>query len=273
MQFTVSRFQGIGRPYQACGLLLAGTALVLSAGPAQQDEEPQVRETISLTRNALEEMVQTKVLIAQTKREWEVDQELLADRIELVKGEIADLKASIEAAAKNAAETQAKLEELREEDNALKEAAAGLAGIVGGLEQRTKDLIPRLPAPISETIRPLSQALPENPKESKASLTERFPRLLGVLNQINKFHRDIHPVPERVALESGDFAEVTALYLGLGQAFYATADGLHAGVGVPLADGWEWQHADHAATEIARAIDIYRKTTEAGFSRVPLTLQ
>lgn len=254
-------------------LVVLGCSLVLAAKPAQDGQDP-VGESVDLTRSALEQMVATKQLIAKEKREWNVDKELLQDRIELVQGQIDDLRGSIEESKANAAEALSKLDELKAEDAELTEASSGLASIVADLEARTKDLVQQLPAPIAELVEPLSQELPGDPAASEESLTKRFPRLLGILNMVGKFHRDIHVLPERITLETGDAAEVNAMYLGLGPAFYATADGVHAGTGEATEDGWIWTPAAEAdVAGIAQAIGIYRKTAGAGFARIPLTIR
>jgi len=111
---------------------------------------------------------------------------------------------------------------------------------------RTKRLLERLPDPVRERVKPLSQRFPEDPADTKLSLGERFQNVIGVLNEVNKFNGEVSVTSEVRALANGSSAEVTALYLGIGQAYYVNASGDAAGIGTASADGWVWTPADEA---------------------------
>ena len=49
------------------------------------------------------------------------------------------------------------------------------------------------------------------------------------------------------SFRDGNTAEVTALYLGIGQGYYVSASGTVAGVGTATADGWVWTPANDRA--------------------------
>ncbi|MEW6744600.1 MAG: DUF3450 family protein [Planctomycetota bacterium] len=225
------------------------------------------------TRSVLEQWVETRKVISKERRDWVLGRELLNDRIELVGREIESLRGKIKEAETSIAEADKKRSELVTETDKLKEAAVALTGRVGTLEGRTKDLLERLPDPIRERVKPLSQQLPVDPEQSKLSLSERFRNVVGILNEVNKFNREITLTSEVRALRNGSAAEVTAMYVGIGQGYYVTSDQTAAGVGTPSAGGFVWAPADGAAADIARAIAILKNEQVAEFVQLPVRIE
>jgi hypothetical protein len=66
---------------------------------------------------------------------------------------------------------------------------------------------------------------------------------------------------------------VTALYVGLGQAYYVSANGTMAGVGRPSENGWSWEPSNDAADEITDAIAILKNEKVASFVPLPIKVQ
>jgi hypothetical protein len=145
--------------------------------------------------------------------------------------------------------------------------------MIAVLEVRTKGLLPRLPGPLRERVRPLSQRIPEHTDETKLSLSERFQNVVGILNEVDKFNREITVTSEVRTLGDGTAAEVTAIYLGIALGYYVTAKADAAGVGTASADGWVWSPANDAAARIAKAIAILKNEKVAEFVQLPLRIQ
>jgi FtsZ-binding cell division protein ZapB len=247
--------------------MLAAAALCWSA-------EPVAREKIESAREALEKWVETRQVISKEKQEWAFAQEMLNERIELVQNEIKSLREKIAKAEQSISEADKKRSELVEENEKLKSAADTLKTIVTKFESRTGALNKKLPEPIRERIKPLSQRLPEDPNETKLSLSQRFQNVIGILNEVNKFNRgEITVTSEVRTLADGSVAEVTALYVGLGQAYYTNNDGTIAGVGRPSEDGWVWEPANDAAGRISDAIAILQNEQVASFVPLPVKIK
>ena len=87
----------------------------------------------------------------------------------------------------------------------------------------------RVPPVLSDRLRPLSARIPEPGSDTKVGLGERFQNVVGLLNELNKANRAITTATERRDFESGASAEVTVVYLGLGQAYYAAERGASPG--------------------------------------------
>lgn len=235
--------------------------------------EPAARDSIDTARAALEKWVETRQVISQEKQDWALAQEMLDERIKLVQGEIESLREKISQAEQNISDADKKRAELMDENDKLKSSAETLNSIVAGLEARTITLNKRLPDPIRERIKPLSQRLPEDPNETKLSLAQRFQNVIGILNEVNKFNREITPTSEVRKMADGSAAEVTALYIGLGQAYYVGTNSTTAGVGRPSEDGWSWESANDAASEIADAVAIMKNEKVAGFVPLPVKVE
>lgn len=247
-----------------CALL----ALVAGARP-----DARVAEGVDDTRAALEKWVETRRIVSQERRDWALGKELLQDRIGLVQSETDSLRSKIDDARESIADADRKRADLVAENERFASTSGALTEVVTALEERTRELLPRLPEPIRERIKPLSQRLPDPAVETKASLSERFQNVVGVLNEIDKFQREITVTSEVRALPDGTSAEVTALYVGVGHGYYVGADGRTAGVGTASADGWTWSSDDAVAAEIAAAVSIFKNEEGARFVQLPVRIE
>ncbi len=247
-----------------CGLSFAA-AITISAN----DTGAKIEET----RTALEKWIETQRIISQEKRDLTLAKEMLNERIDLVQSEIDTLREKITDAENSIAEADIKRGEMIEEKDKLVEASSSLATTLVGLEKRTHELIVRLPDPIRDRIKPLSQQLPKEGEETKLSTAARFQNVIGILNEVDKFNGDITVTSEIRSLEGGSTAEVTALYLGIGQSFYSGAKGTISGIGYPDNQRWVWAAANESAAEIAEAIAILNNESVASFVQLPIEIK
>lgn len=261
------------RPWPVACLSLA---ILAQASGARCQEAPA--QDLASARAMLERWVETRRLISAEKRDWALDQEMLVDRIALLEQQIATLRTSIaEADAGIGAADTTRLELVRRNEE-LSASSARLVTAVAPLEQRTRELLVRLPDPIRTRVEPLSRRIPAPGAGEPPSLGERFQNVVGVLNEVDKFHREVTLTSEMRTLGSGAVAEVTAIYAGLGHGWYVTAKGDAAGVGVPGPqnpghDGWVWTAADAAAVRVARVAAILRNEETPAFVALPVRIQ
>lgn len=251
-------------------LAVAGCLLLPRLALAQGG---RANEKVLEARTALEEWVETRRIISQEKRDWALGRELLQDRIDVVKREIESLRTRISDAEKSLGEAETKKAELVASKEQLVQSSSALSGIVAALETRARELLPRLPGPLREQVLPISQLIPEKPEESKASLGHRFLSVVGLLNEVDRFNREITVTSEVRPLGDGNTAEVTAMYVGLGQGYYVTARGDAAGVGTATEEGWVWIPANESAAAIKRAIAIHKNEDVADFVRLPVHIK
>lgn len=248
---------------------------LLGAGLAPVASVPQEldAEAIGNTRSMLEQWVETERLISKEKRDLQLAREMLNERISLVQSEIDSLREKIGEAESSIEEADKRRESMIQENEELKQATSLLDSTLITLEKGTRSLVPRLPDPIRERIRPLTQRLPENPETSERSTSERFQNIVGILNEIDKFNLDITMTSEVRSLPDGSSAEVTALYLGIGYAFYVGANNTVAGTGTSSGNGWVWTPMNEYAVQIEQAIAILENEQVAGFVPLPVTLK
>jgi len=225
------------------------------------------------TRAALEKWVETCRIISQEKHDFKLAREMLSERIELLESEIESMLGKIKETEESITEADKKRAELIEENEKLKEASNSLSDVVINLEDRTKELLKRLPDPIQDRVKPLSQRFPEDPDKTKLSLGERFQNIVGVLNEVNKFNSEITVTSEVHELQDGVSAEVTAIYIGIGHSYYINGNGDAAGVGTVSSDGWNWTPVNESAAEVSEAISIFQNETAAKFVQLPIKIQ
>jgi hypothetical protein len=253
-------------------VLLVAAASV-SAGAATAQTDSAADEVLGSTRSAVEKWVETQQIISKEKKDWQLGKEVLEQRISLIENEITSLEEKTAETRKAIGEADAKRRELASRNEQLKTAAASLYDRIGPLEQKTRELLATLPEPLQERVAPLSQRMPDDPENTEVSLSERFQNVIGILNEVNKFNRDITVTNELRELPDGSMAEVTVVYLGLGQAYYVTSGGDGAGVGRPAADGWEWTAANHLAPEIFQTVEILKNAEPPAFVPLPVEIR
>jgi hypothetical protein len=241
-------------------------AVTLAAGVPGDGVVDEVRAT-------LEKWVEVRRVISKERQDWALGREILSDRVAVQRREVETLRGSIAEAQSSVAEAEAKRAELVAENEALASASAELAGVVRTLEARTKELLVRLPDPIRERVKPLSQRLPEDPDATKLSLSERFQNVVGVLNEVDKFQREITLSSEVRALGDGTSAEVTSIYFGIGQGYYVGANGGVAGCGSGAGASWTWTADSSASPDVTAAIEVLKNERVAQFVRLPVSLQ
>lgn len=281
---TLNRITVLAPMCVASLVLLAGAAqnTPASATPAAQASEPaptttpaeltpaEVTERIEATRDTLEKWVETRRLLSEEKRDWALAKDMLTSRAEILRGEVTEVDGRITEAEKSITDADRKAADLVAKNDALKLASSELAAMAATLESRTKDLVKRLPDPIREKLRPLTQRLPEDPTKSELPLSTRFQNVVGIVNEVNKFNRELTVTSEVRKLADGSSAEVTAVYLGLAQGYYVGGGGKLAGVGGATENGWTWTAANEYAPQIAKVVAILKNESPAEFVPVPL---
>lgn len=256
------------------GLFAVGCFLCLCSygteGSGQGNTAMENTQTILAT---LEKRVETQRIISQEKRDLALSCQMLNERIALVQREIESLQGKIVEAQAGIAEADRKRAAMVEDNEKMKQAADRLRGMLSHLEGRLRHLIARLPAVLQERIRPLSQRLPYDSEQAKQSTSERFQNIVGILNEIDKFGREISVTSEVRTLEDGHSVEVLVLYLGIGQAFYTSSNAAVAGTGMASDEEWIWTPNNPAADRIAEAIAVLKNEQVASFVQLPVEIK
>lgn len=224
-------------------------------------------------RSALGKWVDTRKVISMEQRDWALGKEMMTERIDLLQREIDTLRAKIKETQDSIKGADKKREEMVVQNESLKAAADNLSQMTASLEIRMNSLLVKLPDPIRERVKPLSQRLPASAGVTKLSFSERFQNIVGILNEVNKFNREVNMASEVRALPDGTTAEVTAVYVGIGQGYYASADGKNAGIGSVTPNGWVWEPANEIAPQVSTVISILKNEQVAEFVQLPVVIQ
>lgn len=240
--------------------LASGAAAPIDGGGS--DVEP-VRDAVGRYVEARKAIAAERLSLAQAR-------ESLSGRIEMLVAETAAVEQRIADSQENLATADRLREELLGRSASLREASELLAGEIVALERRVLAMLPRLPEPIRERVKPLSQRIPTDPSASRLSIGERFLSVVGILNEIDKFNGEITLGSEVRSLPEGGAAEVAVIYLGIGQGYFVNATGTIAGIGTAGPQGWSWRSANQAAPAISRAIAVLQGEVPPQFVRLPI---
>ena len=260
------------KPIRHAGVTAIAALLAVSL-VFPQEEAAETSAKLSDARDKLSKWVEAQQILSREREDWELGKDVLEQRIALVGGETEDLRGRIEELRQGIGDTDRRRREIEVDNASLRDASAALANGIEGLESKTRELVARLPDPIRDRVRPLSQKIRKDPGGSGQSLGQRFQNVVGVLNEVNKFNRDITVTSELRALPDGGTVEVTAVYVGLGQAYYVSRDGSAAGFGRPGPDGWDWVPSDDLGPAVARTIAILQNEEVPAFVPLPVELR
>lgn len=253
------------KPHIATALV----ALPLVAAAAANAGESE----IETARAALEQWVETQRVISKEERDLALAKEMLNERIELVRRETEAVRAKIAEAEAAIAETDAKRERAARDNQLLLDSVSTLDGALAEFEQGVLQLLRRVPPPLRERVKPLSQRIGDTTATAKRSISERFQNVVGILNEINKANREITVVSEVRPLADGTSAEVTAIYFGIGQGYYSGANGTLGGVGTAGEDEWVWRETNEDAAAIAQLIAVWKGEQLAAYVQVPVEVK
>lgn len=226
---------------------------------------------VDLTKETLSKWVETRKLISQEKEKWELEREVLGDRIDLVRSERDTLKTKIHETQSLITDADKKREGLVKENDELKNASAMLVNRIYTLEQSVLNLLPSLPEPVRNRMKPLSQRIPRS-QETDLSLSERYQNVIGIVNELNKGANEITVVSEVKKLDDGTTAEVQTLYIGYACAYSCNNNGDKAFVGSPTPKGWTWEQNDAIAQQVLDSIAVLKNEKVAEFVPLPVSI-
>ena len=229
---------------------------------------------IEATRETLTKWVETKQLISKEKSEWASGKDILEDRVRLAEAETSTVRDKLKEISAAVAEAQKKRDELAAQTDKLKATAEKSKAMVIAAEKKLRPLLPQLPEPLREKLKPIIARFPEDSEKSTASMAERLQNVLGILDQASAFNSTVASVKELRTFPDGTRAEVTTVYLGLSQAYYTNREGTLAGIGHPGPDGWVWKPDNANGKKILLAVHILEgKEKGATFIDLPVKIQ
>lgn len=255
--------------YQPHRMLMKTIVILLLAGSVVRATEPS---DLDSARLALGKWVETQQIIAREKRDWQQGKEIIAARMELMRGEIAGLQDKLKKTEGSTTDVDKKKVELIEQNDSLKALGVTMTETVTGLENQIRQVHKLVPEPLQEKIKPLFDRMPADAANTKVSVAERFQNVLGILNELTKLNGEVTLVSEIRSLSDGKPAEVKTVYVGLAQAYFVSGNG-EAGIGRPTANGWQWESANKLAPEILQTIEVLQGKAQPQFVSLPVKMK
>ena len=226
------------------------------------------------TRTALEEWVELRKLISEEATNWRIDQELMEDTSNVLAIEMDLLEQRILDAEENTTEADKKREDMTLENEILKEASRAVEDVMPKMEAKIRTLIASFPNALNDRIEQLVKRMPsaERARTTRAALGERVQNIVGILQEVEKFNKQITIVTELKSLESGEMAQVKTVYIGLGQGYFVDEKGQYAGIVKPTADGWQEEVRNDLASTIGDVVKIFENEKLAEFVPLPVEI-
>jgi hypothetical protein len=261
-----------GAVLPATAICLLSGSLPAGDGPTANGQNAAPAPTLEETRLSMGKWIETQQIISKERNEWQQGKEVLASRVELVKKEISTLQEKIQAAQATVDQAAKKQAELQAENDSVRAQGTRLAEVVGRLEGELRSVMKSVPEPTRVKLAPLFDRIPEDASKTRATPAERYQNVLVILGELNKVNTEINISYEVRKLADGRSSEVKAIYVGLAQAYYLSANG-EAGIGRPAPDGWTWEPSKAVAAELTTALEILQGKHTPAFVPLPVKIQ
>ena len=244
------------------------TALALVSGL-----NAQTSQQVELARQKIQEWVQTRQVISKERTEWKVQKESLLSTKELLEEELAEVEEKLANLSGNESAADAKRAELTEEKENLEAATSSVKNKLADLETELKGMVKRFPEAFLQQIDPLLRRIPEDPyKPGRATVGERLPNVVGIIQAASKFNSTLHLFRETVE-HDGKEVQVDVLYWGMAIAYFVDQNNTYSGYKVPGNDGWDSKVMPEIAEQVRDLVDMYqRKNPNIEFIDVPVAI-
>ena len=247
-------------------VVLAGISVAASAAET-------ISGPLAQTRSTLEQWVQTRQLISQTRTDWQTDKETLEQTVALYERELKAIDEQFSKVATNNTQVAKEMAEAEALQKTSNETLGDAKQFATEFEAKVKQLVPQLPGPLQDLLKPLLARLPADPNNTKMLAAERIQVLVGVLNELDKFNNAISIFSERRKNAQGEEVSVQTVYLGLGAAYFVNEAGDFAGMGTAGKNGWEWTTKPEIAATVQEVVKIYRNERAAKFVMLPAAVR
>ncbi len=241
--------------------------LFLSALPlAAQDKsvDPEA------TRELIRQWVQTERILSEEKTTWQVEKKRMQDLLDIYQKELKLLDEELSRVGGSARLVDENKQKLEKELKEYREAQRLLSDAMARLLPRVRALIVRLPEPLTDGVSADVEFL-KSP-EALGKPRDVLKSMIAILTASGQFNRAITIAEQTREVTGKGKMTVKVVYLGLCRAYYTTASGDTAGIGIPGKNGWIWKAKPGIADEIRRAIAIYQKDKQPQLVKLPVQL-
>jgi len=233
----------------------------------------QTSQQVELARQKIQKWVETRQVISKERSDWRVQKESLISTKELLEQELAEVEEKLANLSGNESAADAKRAELTEAKMNLEAATGSVKNKLADLELALKGMTKRFPEAFLQQVDPLLRRIPEDPYHpGRATVGERLPNVVGIIQAASKFNSTLHLFRETVQNE-GREVQVDVLYWGMGIAYFVDQNNTYAGYKYPSNDGWVSEVKSEIAPQVRQVVDMYqRKNPNIEFVEIPVAI-
>jgi len=224
-------------------------------------------------RSAIEQWVRTRQIISQTQADWASDKDTLEQSLGFLERELKSVEEQWAKLSTNSVQVDQERSEAEALLKSSNESLEKSRQFAAGFEPEVRKLVPRLPTPLQDILKPFLNRLPTDAGSTQTSAPERVQVLAGLLSELDKFNNAVTVFSEKRTNEKGEEVAVETVYLGLGAAYFVNESGDFAGTGSPGSEGWEWTVKSDLASSVKEVLRIYRNERPARFIRLPAQIK
>jgi hypothetical protein len=223
-------------------------------------------------RTTLEKWVETRQMTSKARADWQADKETLEQTVALFGRELKSVEEQMGKVSTNNVQVDKERVEAEALKKSVGESLARAREFAAEMEPKLVRLVPQLPLPLQEILKPLLNKLPTD-ANTKMGAAERIQVIVGILGEMDKFNNAVSLFSEKRKNPQGEEVAVETVYVGLGAAYFVNDAGSFAGVGTPGVNGWQWTTKAEIAAAVRDVIHIYRNEHPARFVALPVTVR
>lgn len=246
-------------------------AALLTAGLAAMGAESS--DKLSATRGTLQTWVETRQLVSKTRSDWQADKETIQQTTLMLERELKGVEDKFSKLSTNNVQAEKERAETEASIKASNEGLAPAQQFAAEFEGKVRALVPRLPDPLKDILKPMLARLPAEGSNTTMKATERVQAIVAILNELDKFNNAINVFSEKRKNEAGAEVSVETVYVGLGAGYFVNDSGDFSGMGTPGSAGWEWSNKPDLSGNIREIIRIYRNERPAKFVSLPAAIK
>lgn len=225
------------------------------------------------TRSTLEKWVETRQMTSKARADWQTDKETLEQTVAMFGRELKSVADQMGKISTNNVQVDKERAEAETLKKSATESLQRTREFSAEMEAKLIKLVPQLPAPLQEIIRPSLNKIPADPAATKMSAAERMQVVVGILGEMDKFNNAVSIFNEKRKNAAGEEVAVEVVYVGLGAAYFVNEANNFSGVGSAGAQSWEWTTQPEIAADVRKVIQVYRNEHPARFVALPVTVR
>lgn len=219
--------------------------------------------------NLVTQWVQLEQQATALENQWHKRKPILQQQLALLESEEKVLSGQAVTSADASDDIELKRAELLEKQNALEKSQENMAFALEKTQIQLKNLLPRLPPPLSSQWE--KELLLLDKLDNPSEILEKQ---LALLNSLDNFNQRIATHKTTLSFDDGTRVQVDQIYLGAAVGWYVSRDNQYWGTGTSSTSGWKWQHKpnDLTAEQIRTLLTSVGQGSQSRFVSMPVEI-